>query len=47
MRGEEMKFWRLTISLLIIILLMFIVTGFRFTALSAAKSNPLSQKTSR
>lgn len=44
MRGEEMKFWRLTISVLIIILLMFIVTGFRFTALSAAKSNPLITK---
>jgi hypothetical protein len=40
MRGEEMKYWRLTISLLIFIFLIFMVTGFKFTALSAAKSNP-------
>jgi hypothetical protein len=35
-----MKFWRITIPLLISIFLMFMVTGFKFTALSAAKSNP-------
>jgi hypothetical protein len=35
-----MKFWRFVLPLLIIILLMYMVTGFKFTALSAAKSNP-------